>query len=310
MRGPRQETTVSSQSPPVTVVGNNPPSMEAQVEMMEPEPESDALAGLNTMWSDFMDRVTATLCPSMYVKKQANGRRPTDKRSGAELAAYIQAHPTAAEVVGENYGQSTTRPFFDQDVFIPNSELPEDPAEREAHLRDLVAAKNRTAIDLLLRWFEGEVKEEDIAIAERCGEKTRSRAAITSHGAQTTEHTGAGWWRRPCPTPGTGKGCRHRLSRSATCSTLFTWTVRQLMMWMPLGVVIADVGTSWHTLIGKRGGSSPGSYSLSRCCSSTSESPTTTWGGRLASDCCGGSRAVGRHDGLRKLEARLVGSVP
>ena len=176
MRGPRQETTVSSQSPPVTVVGNNPPSMEAQVETMEPEPESDALAGFNAMWGDFMDRVTATLCPSMYVKKQANGRRPTDKRSGAELAAYIKAHPTAAEVVGENYGQSTTRPFFDQDVFIPNSELPEDPAEREAHLRDLVAAKNRTAIDLLLRWFEGEVKEEDIAIAECCGEKTRSRA--------------------------------------------------------------------------------------------------------------------------------------
>ena len=43
VRGPRRETTVSSQSPPLTVVGKRLPSMEAQVETMEPEPESEAM---------------------------------------------------------------------------------------------------------------------------------------------------------------------------------------------------------------------------------------------------------------------------
>ena len=50
VRGPRRETTVSSQSPPLTVVGKRLPSMEAQVETMEPEPESNALAGAATGW--------------------------------------------------------------------------------------------------------------------------------------------------------------------------------------------------------------------------------------------------------------------
>ena len=50
VHGPRRETTVSSQSPPLTVVGKRLPSMEAQVETMEPEPESDALAGAATGW--------------------------------------------------------------------------------------------------------------------------------------------------------------------------------------------------------------------------------------------------------------------